>query len=143
MYPAPLLGTIVRQAQLMTLQYTIAWIALAVVAIFNGVIREYTYGRFISQLAAHQISTVTAVVLSGLFVVFMHRLWPIESSRQAWIIGGVWLLMTIIFEFGFGHFVVGHTWSRLLADYNLFTGHIWILFLLWVLVVPNLVYKYA
>lgn len=126
----------------MTLPYTIAWFALAVIAIFNGVIREYTYGKLVSQLAAHQISTFTAIILSGLFVLFMHRMWPIESSNQAWAIGGVWLVMTIIFEFGFGHFVVGHTWGRLFLDYNLLTGHIWILFLLWVLVVPNVVYKY-
>jgi hypothetical protein len=51
--------------------------------------------------------------------------------------------MTIIFEFGFGHFIVGHTWSRLFEDYNLLTGHVWILFLFWLLVVPNVVYKYA
>ncbi|HKJ17234.1 MAG TPA: hypothetical protein VJ984_07795 [Xanthomonadales bacterium] len=127
----------------MSLPYTIAWFALAVIAIVNGVIRQFTYGRFVSELAAHQISTVTAVILSGLFVAFLHRFWPIESSHQAWIIGGAWLLMTIIFEFGFGHFVVGHTWSRLFADYNLLTGHIWMLFLLWIFLLPNVVYKYA
>lgn len=127
----------------MTLPYTIAWFALAVVAIFNGVIREYTYGKLVSQLAAHQISTFTAIFLCGLFVMFMHRMWPIESSHQAWIIGGVWLVMTVIFEFGFGHFVVGHSWGKLFADYNLLTGHIWVLFLLWVLLVPNVVYKYG
>jgi len=126
-----------------SLPYTIAWFALAVIAIVNGVIRQFTYGRFVSELAAHQISTVTAVILSGLFVAFLHRFWPIESSHQAWIIGGAWLLMTIIFEFGFGHFVVGHTWSRLFADYNLLTGHIWMLFLLWIFLLPNVVYKYA
>ncbi len=48
--------------------------------------------------------------------------------------------MTIAFEFGFGHFVAGHSWGRLLADYNLLTGHVWVLFLLWVLVVPIVVY---
>lgn len=127
----------------MTMPYTIAWFALAVIAIFNGVIREYTYGKWVSQLAAHQISTFTAIILTALFVRFMHQMWPIESSNQAWVIGGVWLVMTILFEFGFGHFVVGHTWSRLFSDYNLLTGHVWVLFLLWVLVVPYVVYKYA
>jgi hypothetical protein len=73
------------------LKYTIAWLALAVVAIFKGVIREYTYGKFVSELAAHQISTFTAIILSGVLVVFMHRMWPIESSSQAWVIGGAWL----------------------------------------------------
>ena len=127
----------------MTLPYTIAWFALAFIAIFNGVIRNYTYGRLVSELAAHQISTLTAIVLSGLFVLGMHRFWPIESSAQAWIIGVVWFVLTVIFEFGFGHFVVGHSWSRLLADYNLMAGRIWVLFLLWVLVMPNVIYRFS
>ena len=127
----------------MTIAYTLAWFALAVIAIINGTIREFTYGKFVSPLAAHQISTVTAIILSGLFVMFMHRHWPIQSSHQAWVIGGAWLVMTIAFEFGFGHFVAGHSWSRLLADYNLLTGHVWVLFLLWLFLAPTVVHRYT
>ena len=127
----------------MNLPYTLAWFGLAVIAIINGTIREITYGKWVSQLSAHQISTLNAIILSGLFVVFMHRTWPIESASQAWIIGFAWLVMTVIFEFGFGHFVAGHSWSRLLADYNVLTGHVWVFFLAWVLVLPIVVYNYA
>jgi len=54
----------------MTLPCTIAWFVLAVVAIFNGVIREHTYGKLVSELAAHQIAIVIAIILSGLIVSF-------------------------------------------------------------------------
>lgn len=127
----------------MTWPYTIAWFVLLVVAILNGVIRNHTYGKAVSELTAHQISTVSAIILSGLIVLLFHRIWPIGSSGQAWIIGCVWLSMTIIFEFVFGHFVVGHSWGTLFADYNLLNGRVWILFLLWMLLVPNVVYRFA
>jgi len=39
----------------------------------------------------------------------------------------VWLLLTLAFEFGFGHYVFGKPWSVLLADYRLDQGRIWTL----------------
>jgi hypothetical protein len=30
----------------------------------------------------------------------------------------MWGVLTLAFEIGFGRFVVGATWERLLADYN-------------------------
>ena len=47
-----------------------------------------------------------------------------------------WLLFTVAFEFGFGHYVAGHSWQRLLGDYNIFDGRVWSLFLLWLLLMP-------
>jgi hypothetical protein len=40
------------------------------------------------------------------------------------------------FEFGFGRLVMGHPWSRLLRDYNVFAGRLWGLVLLVVLLMP-------
>jgi len=127
----------------MILRYSLLWFALAIIAIANGVLREQTYDKILSELPAHQLSTLTAVIFSGLFVYFIHRTWPIESSSQAWSIGVIWLVSTIIFEFGFGHYIAGHTWSHLLNDYNIVQGRVWLIFLLWVLIMPVVIYKNA
>ena len=107
----------------------------------NGVIRESTYGRGVSELAAHQISTVTAIVLTGIVVWLFQRIWPFNSVHQAWTIGLLWFVMTILFEIGFGHLVAGYSFSRLFADYNLLQGRVWSLFLVWVAVMPYLFFK--
>lgn len=125
----------------MLVRYLLCWFLLALIAVANGVIREATYGRHVSALSAHQISTVTGILLIGLVVRVFVRFWPIQSSAEAWLIGTCWLLATIAFEFGFGHFVAGHTWKKLLADYNLARGRIWLLFLGWILVVPYVFYR--
>ncbi len=127
----------------MTARYLLAWFGLAVLAVINGIIREASYGKVLSELAAHQLSTVSGIAITGVFVYFLSRIWPLESSAQAWLIGFAWLLFTIAFEFGFGHFVAGHPLSRLVSDYNLLNGRVWTLFLLWVLVMPVLFYKLA
>lgn len=127
----------------MVIRYSLLWFVLAIIAIMNGIIREQTYGKVVSELSAHQLSTLTGVILSGAFVYFVHRIWPIESSNQALIIGVIWLISTIIFEFSFGHYVAGHSWNHLLNDYNILQGRVWSLFLLWVLIMPVVIYKYA
>ena len=125
----------------MVSQYLLFWFILAIVAVGNGILRQATYGRHLSDLAAHQVSTVTGILLIGGVVWTLNRLWPIGSAKEAWIIGACWLLMTVIFEFGFGHYVAGHSWSRLLADYNLLEGRVWSLFLAWIAVLPYVIWK--
>ena len=53
------------------------------------------------------------------------------------------MLATIAFEFGFGHFVVGNSLSRLFADYNIFNGRVWVVFLVWITIMPYVFYKYG
>ena len=64
---------------------------------------------------------------------------PIRTSREALAIGGSWALLTILFEFGFGHWVVGDSWFRLLQAYNLADGRVWAAVPLWTLVGPEVI----
>ena len=119
----------------------LVWFLLAIVAVTNGIIRQSTYGKSVSDLAAHQISTVTAILASGALVWIVSGFWPMQSAAQAWTIGLLWLVMTVAFEFGFGHYVAGHSWNRLLADYNIFNGRVWSLFLVWVTILPYVIFQ--
>lgn len=124
-------------------RYLLFWLILAIAAVGNGILRQATYGRYMSDLAAHQVSTVTGILLVGGVVWALTRRWPIGSANEAWIVGVCWLLMTVMFEFGFGHYVAGQSWSQLLADYNLFAGRVWSLFLVWISVLPYLTWRLA
>ena len=121
--------------------YAAAWLGMVIFAIFNGVLRENVYGLFMSELSAHQLSTLFALIILGAYMWFLSGIFPIESSQQAFLVGGMWLVMTVLFEFIFGHYAVGHSWGRLFHDYNLLKGRIWILVLLWTAVAPYVVYR--
>jgi len=71
----------------------------------------------------------------------LSRRWPLESARRAWLVGFAWLIFTVVFEFGFGHYVAGHPWERLMQDYNLVQGRVWSLFLSWLVLMPYLFYR--
>lgn len=118
------------------------WFAFPFVGIMNGVLRETTYKKFVGDLPAHQISTVTGIFFFGIIFYLIFRKWKIESAKHAILIGLIWLGLTILFEFGFGHYIMGNPWEKLLHDYNLAEGRFWSLFLFWVLIAPYFFISY-
>jgi hypothetical protein len=125
----------------MVLKYTFAWIPMVFIGILNGAIRQFGYGRFLSELFAHQVSSVTGIILFGSYVWMLSIRWPLESSYQALVIGLIWLGLTVSFEFSFGHYVAKHPWSRLLHDYNILEGRLWCLVLTSITIAPYVMYK--
>ena len=49
---------------------------------------------------------------------------------------GTWAALTVAFEFVFFHFIGGHSWSELLANYNVGQGRVWVFVVLWIAVAP-------
>jgi hypothetical protein len=120
------------------------WILFIILAIVNGAIRTLVYGPVIGdELLAHQISTVTAIIFF-LAVMYVFFRWTTAhyDKKDLLVIGVMWLGLTIGFEFIFGHYIMGHPWSRLLADYNICEGRVWGLVLLTVVVGPFFVGNY-
>ncbi len=74
-------------------KYFLAWFGIVILAIINGTIRELTYKPFVGDLAAHQISTVTLLILFAVYVWAIGEKWKIESAKEAWTIGLVWLVI--------------------------------------------------
>jgi hypothetical protein len=58
------------------------------------------------------------------------------SGADALKVGGLWLLLTLAFEFLVGHYGFRKPWPVLLEDYHIERGRIWIIVLLTVLFAP-------
>jgi hypothetical protein len=117
------------------------WFAFPFLAIFNATIRELVYKKPLGDLTAHQISTATGIIFFGIIFYLIFRKWKIESVKHAILIGLIWLGLTILFELGFGYYVMGNSWQKLLQDYNLAAGRVWSLFLAWIPIAPYIFYK--
>lgn len=125
------------------LRNLIAWFVLLLVAMVNGATRDFTYSRYLSELQANQVSCITGILLFAIVIRQYVRFWPPQSAREAWGIGLFWLVLTVAFEFLFFHYVAGHPWSELLANYDIVHGRLWPLVLLWVAVAPYVFYRPA
>jgi hypothetical protein len=113
------------------------WLIFAVFFNLNGISRKLLYEKIAGEYGGHLISTIV-----GIFAIFIgtYIFLKINNGDYEYLtlftIGIIWLIMTISFEFLFGHFVIGHSWEKLLADYNIFTGRLWSLVLLSILLSP-------
>jgi len=90
------------------------------------------------DVAGRVLSSVTlclAILLLSWFTI--QWIAPL-SSRHAWTIGGLWVGLTLAFEFLGGHYVFGNPWSESLADYNILRGRIWLLVLVITATAPRL-----
>ncbi len=113
---------------------------MAFVAIGNGFFRNVIYQNKIPELLAHQISTIILIILDGIVIFFWIRNKK-YTNYQLLLVGVFLFILTIVFEFIFGHFVVGHSLIRLLHDYNILEGRIWFLFLLFIFFFPYIINK--
>jgi hypothetical protein len=109
----------------------------------NGVAREATYGRRVGERTAHNLSAVTGIGAFAGYFAFLSRRWPLASDREALIVGGRWIAMTVAFEFAFGRLVTKQSWSELMADYDISKGRTWPLVLVWIGVGPAVMRRHA
>jgi len=119
-------------------KYLSAWLVMLLVSIANGGVRDLSYGRNMDELSAHQLSTLSALVLLGLVIRGFLRARPPASAAQALGIGLLWLGLTLAFEFLFFHYVGGHSWQQLLSNYNLLKGRVWVFVPVWISIAPVL-----
>ena len=114
------------------------WCALLVIASINGFVREAILIPQVGDVAGRAISTLALsafiVILTWLSIGWIAP----TSAQQAWAVGVMWLMLTLAFEFLAGHYMFHNPWSRLLEDYNVLRGRIWILVLITTLVSPRL-----
>jgi hypothetical protein len=122
-------------------KYFFAWFGLVVLGLLNAAMRQVVYARYVSELAGHQISTLTLAVLVGLYAWALSGFLKLSSPGEAIGVGLMWMVLTIVFEFALGRYVVGDSWGTLLRAYNLLEGRVWGLFVLWVGVAPYVFYR--
>ena len=122
------------------LKYFPAWFPMLLLAIANGALREFVLKKYVSELAAHQLSTFSLLLLFAIYIGLIIKWMPPASANQAILVGLFWLVLTLLFEFGFGRYR-GSSWGTLFADYNLLKGRLWILIPVWVAIAPYVFFK--
>jgi hypothetical protein len=107
------------------LKALVLWIVILVLAILNGTLREKALmpviGTFGGLFASGIVLSVCIVLVAVLAAPWYG---PLPSS-QYWLMGLFWLLLTLLFEFGFGRFVQHKDWAQLLQTYTFKGGNIW------------------
>jgi len=106
------------------------WFILAISAILVATFRVGVLLPAFVEQTAHQFGTLIYLIVQFIIIFFFIKKIKLKETKTLLGIGLFWVFLTIIFEFIFGHFVIGHSWQKLFADYNIFNGRLWVLVLI-------------
>lgn len=122
----------------MLIRALLAWLVLLALAVVNGAAREAWLIPRIGGSAGHAVSSLSLsaliLLLSWLTIGWINP----ATARDAFLIGLVWLALTLAFEFLAGHYVFRKPWTELLADYDILSGRMWVLVLVTTTLAPLL-----
>lgn len=121
------------------LKSLLIWLFFIPVAIVNGGLREYVLNPLLGQWAL----PLSGILLSAFIFWITWGLFPrIGEVRRSerYGIAGLWVVLTVLFEFGFG-LQGGLTMREMLSAYNPMTGNLWIVVLSVTAIAPLVVRK--
>jgi hypothetical protein len=122
-------------------KYILIWFVLFGVAFLNGAIRELTYGRYLEEYTRHVVGTIVGVILLGASIYIVNLIWPFQSRMQAFYVGVIWVLMTVVGETLMILFLMKKDFHTVIQQYDIASGRLWPLVLLFILLFPPLIVK--
>ena len=98
------------------------WLILIAAEIVHGIVRAVTLVPLVGEFRSNQIGVFSGSAII-LVIAYLSIRW-IGASRcvDLFLVGAIWLVLTVAFEILFGRYVVGLSWERLATDYNLLNG---------------------
>jgi hypothetical protein len=100
------------------------WLVMVLAAFVNGALRELLIVRLVGEQTGHVLSVlILSGAIFGITSLFVTSQRPLPASTLLGI-GCFWLVLSLLFEFGFFHYVMHEPWEKLLADYDVFHGRL-------------------
>ena len=106
-------------------------LGMAVIVIANGYICQTYVASRLGNYGNHVYKTLFFVPVIFLF----SWLYANATRGDTWLASALfvscfWIGLTLLFEFVFGHYVLGNSWEVLIADYRIWQGRLWLLILI-------------
>lgn len=105
----------------------ILWFALVIVAILNGGFRERVLDKHLDETAALCLSGLLLCALVFMITLVSIGLFKGEPVIVYFYIGICWVLLTLAFEYGFGHYVQGKPWTEINNNFDIAHGNLFLL----------------
>ena len=106
------------------------WLVLLVFAMINGLLRE----KILTPLLGIQFSLpLSGIIFSSIIFLITFIFIPLFGKADVSIyftIGSLWVLLTLGFEFLFGHFVTGKNWLEIIQVSNIKNGDLFLFILI-------------
>ncbi|MBM4160530.1 MAG: hypothetical protein FJ217_05455 [Ignavibacteria bacterium] len=103
------------------------WLFVLGAAGINALFRTLFLVPRMGEHTAHVVSMMMLIIVVLMFSsILVNRFLKGYENLDLFLIGLLWVGLTVCFDFLFGHYVMKHSWASLLNDYNVLAGRIWI-----------------
>jgi len=115
------------------------WLLMLPLAILNGGFRDYVTTPLIGDFAR----PLSGIILC--LLIFAVSLWLVPRVGRGKCgtyikMGVIWLILTVLFEFGMG-FAIGETYYEMLRAYDITSGNLWLIVVIFIGITPYLIAK--
>jgi hypothetical protein len=118
------------------LQLFRAWALIALVMIANGALRELLLKRYLGATVAEAISAFLGIIWIVLLTSILLRRLVGRATSELVVASVTLVALSVAFEFLFGHYVEGESWTALADNYAIWRGHLWPAVLLTLAMMP-------
>lgn len=117
------------------------WLAIIFAESVHGTLRQIFLAPLVGDFTARRIAFFIGMLLIFLITYFLIRWINAPSIKSLFAVGLMWMMLTAIFEFGLGYFVLQYSWERMFEDYDVSRGGLMGFGLLFMLFAPYLAAK--
>ncbi|MCC5828760.1 MAG: hypothetical protein JJU36_04875 [Phycisphaeraceae bacterium] len=114
----------------------VTWLVLLILMVLLAGIRQGLIEPALTELKAHQVGTVLAMLLAMIVVIAMSHWMGRAPWLLRWRMGLIWVVMTVIFEIIMVRILMGRPWSVVMDQYRIDQGRLWLLLLATLLIAP-------
>ena len=105
------------------------WLVIVIAAILNGIFRDSVLVPTIGANLALPLSGILLSILVFIITLAFISFFDSTEPKVYICIGLFWVLLTLSFEFLFGHYVIGKSWLEILQVLNILKGELFLLVL--------------
>ena len=98
------------------------WLIIIFAESIHGTLRQMFLAPIVGDFTARRIAFFVGVLLIFSIAYFCIRWIRAEYTKQLFAVGLLWMILTALFEFGLGRFVLNYSTERMLEDYDLSHG---------------------
>jgi hypothetical protein len=112
------------------------WLVIIIAETVHGTTRVIFVEPAIGEARARQIAVFSGMlIILAITYIFIRKIGGVARS-QLLAIGALWVVLTLGFEILLGRFALGFSWEQILAEYDLRTGSLMPVGLLFMLLSP-------
>lgn len=119
----------------------VVWLVIVFVESIHGTLRQLFLAPLVGDFPARRIAFFTGMLLIFLIAYFFIGWIRAENAKRLFVVGLMWAILMLSFEFGLGIFVLNYSRERILEDYDLARGGLMSFGIVFMMFAPSLAAK--